>query len=141
MFFYVWPEKDYLWRYSIVFDGQRYRFDPPKRDDKRGHRSRIKAPSHLGMGMPGGILSLSGDNNSDAPAIVWASLPKDDDAFVKDVPGVLRAFNGKTLDQMIWTNEADARYLFAKYCPPTVANGRVYLATLSGSVLVYGATP
>ena len=91
------------------------------------------------MGMPGGILSLSGDNTTDAPAIVWASIPKHDDAFVKDVPGVLRAFNARTMDQ-IWTNEAEPKYLFAKYCPPTVANGRVYLATFSGSVLVYGAT-
>jgi outer membrane protein assembly factor BamB len=140
LFFYVWPEKDYLWRYGIVSDGQRYRFDPAKRDEKRGTRSSIKSPSHHGMGMPGGILSLSGDSNSDAPAIVWASLPKHEDAFVKDVAGVLRAFEGETLKQ-IWTNESDRTYLFAKYCPPTVANGRVYLATFSGSVLVYGAKP
>lgn len=140
VFFYVWPEKDYLWRYRIVQDGQRYRFDPAKRDEKRGAHSRMKSPSHRGMGMPGGILSLSGDSNASAAAIVWASLPKHDDAFVKDVPGVLRAFNGETMEQ-IWSNEADATYLFAKYCPPTVANGRVYLATLSGSVLVYAARP
>jgi hypothetical protein len=53
---------------------------------------------------------------------------------------VLRAFDGETLKQT-WTNESDPTYLFAKYCPPTVANARVYLATFSGSVLVYGAKP
>jgi hypothetical protein len=29
----------------------------------------------------------------------------------------------------------------AKFCPPTIANGKVYMATFSGYVAVYGLLP
>jgi hypothetical protein len=31
--------------------------------------------------------------------------------------------------------------MFAKYCPPTIANGKVYLATFSDRLDVYGLLP
>jgi hypothetical protein len=39
--------------------------------------------------------------------------------------------------RQIWNN-AGEQYWFAKFVPPTIANGRVFLATVSGKVLVYG---
>jgi len=57
---------------------------------------------------------------------------------------MLRAFDPITL-QELWNNQgdkfakpADKNYLFAKFVPPMIANGRVYLATGSDFVLVYG---
>jgi outer membrane protein assembly factor BamB len=87
--------------------------------------------------MPGGMLSLSAQGSDQTTAVIWASLPKHDDAFVSDVPGVLRAFDPYTLIE-IWNNESEPQYNFAKYCPPTVANGRVFLATFSNQIIVYG---
>jgi hypothetical protein len=79
--------------------------------------------------------------------ILWAALPLHDDAWVDIVRGALRAFeitpDGKTLTP-IWTSycaEPNDNFNFAKYVPPTVANGKVYLATFSNLVNVYGVRP
>ena len=51
------------------------------------------------------------------------------------------ALDAVTLD-VLWTSEqVDARDQVgnhAKFVPPTVANGKVYLATQSNALLVYG---
>jgi hypothetical protein len=58
--------------------------------------------------------------------------------------GMLRAFDPITLREL-WNDQvdphaanADKDYYFAKYVPPTIARGRVFLATGSEKVLVYG---
>jgi hypothetical protein len=52
--------------------------------------------------------------------------------------GVLRAYDPFTMAQ-IWNDTPQpARYFFAQLVPPTIANGRVFLATGSGKVLIYG---
>jgi hypothetical protein len=58
--------------------------------------------------------------------------------------GMLRAFDPITLREL-WNNQSDPfgkpedkAYHFAKFVPPTIAHGRVFLATGSKSVLVYG---
>jgi hypothetical protein len=35
----------------------------------------------------------------------------------------------------------DGAGLYAKFAPPTIANGRVYLPTFSNKVIVYGLLP
>jgi hypothetical protein len=59
--------------------------------------------------------------------------------------GMLRAFDPFTLHEL-WSNQqfdpsasdADKNYWIAKFVPPTIAHGRVFLATGSKRVLVYG---
>jgi outer membrane protein assembly factor BamB len=97
-------------------------------------KSKIRAPD----GMPGGILSLSA--NGDRDGVIWAALPLNEDAFIKTVRGVLRAFDATTLEEL-WNTEAaepDDNFSFAKYCPPSVVNGKVYLATFSDRLNIYG---
>ena len=88
--------------------------------------------------MPGGILSLSA--NGDHDGVLWAALPLDEDAFIATVRGVLRAFDATTLEEIWSTAAADPndRFNFAKFCPPSVVNGKVYLATFSDRLNVYG---
>jgi outer membrane protein assembly factor BamB len=104
------------------------------------------------MGLPGGFLSLSANGTKDA--IVWANHPwspvpdGDANAIVTIVPGVLRAFDARDPSTELWDNRAsadspDAIGNFAKFCPPTVANGKVYFAewqdgATPGKVVVFG---
>lgn len=133
---YVWPERDHVkafaWSRDTAPNGK---FDPKPK----------KTGPKAGLGMPGGFLSISADNLSNG--ILWAALPLHDDAWVDIVRGALRAFeitpDGKTLTP-IWTSfcaEPNDNFNFAKYVPPTVANGKVYLATFSNLVNVYGLRP
>ena len=92
--------------------------------------------------MPGGMLSLSAaaPNPGGLPAsgtgVLWASIPIDQDGLVKVVPGVLFAFNAENLSNILWSSTMnvprDGGFYFAKFVPPTIANGRVYLATFGG---------
>jgi alpha-tubulin suppressor-like RCC1 family protein len=65
--------------------------------------------------------------------------------------GMLRAFDPVTMTEL-WNDRIDIRarsgesahttggdYMFAKYVPPTIANGRVLLATDDGTVRIYGS--
>ena len=106
--------------------------------------------------MPGGFTSISANGNSNG--IVWASTPYNGNAAGNNNPtfpgagltqGVLYAFNADTL-QLLWsdkTNDArDEIGYFSKYCPPLVANGKMYVPNFgpvgttngSGSLVVYG---
>lgn len=135
---YVWPERDNLRSFG-------YRKQPGQ-DGKFITKPLAKGP-HAPPGMPGGALSISADGVQNG--ILWASLPLNEDAWVKIVRGRLVAFkinpDGTSPDgaklKVAWSSYCADPYddfYFAKYAPPTVANGRVYLPTFSGFVNVYG---
>ena len=104
-------------------------------------------------GMPGGMLSVNVDPTGDGLGVVFASVKTcnelgfpacSDDTGPGTVAigygqnfGILRAFDPFTMRE-VWSNAAGERYWFAKLVPPTIANGRVFLATASGKVLIYG---
>jgi hypothetical protein len=95
------------------------------------------------MRMPGGFLALSADGDKDGTAIVWASHPTDDDAMNKVVKGTLRAYDARDLRKKLWDSDQDAYGSdrvgnFAKNVCPVVANSKVYLATFSRELVVYG---
>jgi len=123
---FIWGERDYLKRYTYIHT-------PTSGEVVERATSNLRAPN---KGMPGGILSLTVSGQQADTAVLWASMPLNEDAFVADVPGVLRAVDPDTL-QELWNNESEERYLFAKYCPPTVVDGRVFLATFSNRLDVY----
>ena len=55
----------------------------------------------------------------------------------------LRAFDADTLEEL-WSTEVNTPediFAFAKFCPPTICNGKVYLATFSDRLNVYGLVP
>jgi hypothetical protein len=140
LFIYLWGEEDFLRSYR--FDGKR--FVP-------AGRSQFPAPANS---MPGAALSISTNGTASDTGVVWASLPVKDDANNATVPGVLRAFSTTDISHELWDSEQnggrDRLGMFAKFCPPVVANGKVYMATFgpagdaaagTAKLVVYGLLP
>ena len=65
-----------------------------------------------------------------------------DQSLYRSKPGYLEAFDATDLSSPIWTSavnaERDSLGNWAKYTPPTIANGKVYMATQSNQLVVYG---
>jgi hypothetical protein len=93
-------------------------------------------------GLPGGILAVSANGTNAGSGIVWASHQFSGDAETSTRPGILHAYGAQDVSHELWNSEQlgtrDSVGSFAKFCPPVVANGRVYLATFSNRVNVYG---
>ena len=91
--------------------------------------------------MPGGVLAISANGELAGSGILWA-ITGDGNANWNSVPGVLRAFDAMDLSKEIWNSgqnaERDDLGLVAKFNTPVVANGKVYVATFSKEVAVYG---
>jgi hypothetical protein len=128
---YVWPASDYLQQYQ--FNRGIGNFVTPEIAD-----SPTRAPS----GHPGGFLALSANGTNSGSGIVWAAHQLGGDAQGAVLPGILHAYNAENVAVELWNSEQlsarDSVGNFAKYVPPTVANGKVYLATFSNQLNVYG---
>src|SRR3954449_10146566 len=92
--------------------------------------------------MPGGFLCVSANGMTPGSGIVWASHPFSGNAQGQVRPGILHAYDAQNVANELWNSEMvsarDSVGNFAKYVPPTVANGKVYLATFSNRLNVYG---
>jgi hypothetical protein len=105
------------------------------------------SPSSLGgvanQIFPGGILALSANGGQSGTGIVWATVATSGDAENNPpVPGALYAYDANNVATQLWSSTTDPSRdgfgNFAKFVPPLVANGRVYVATWSNQVAVYG---
>ncbi|MCC6342435.1 MAG: S-layer homology domain-containing protein [Bryobacterales bacterium] len=87
-------------------------------------------------------MSLSANGTTAGSAILWASYSMNGRANGSAYPGILRAFDATDVTRELWNSEQisarDAAGSWAKWCPPTIAEGRVYLATFDGVLNVYG---
>jgi hypothetical protein len=147
---YVWGENEVLrgYRYDPVnhnFPGQ------PNARNVEGQSlaiGRMYASNDVRArnGMPGAMLALSAEGKRPGTAILWASLPPFGNANSGSVEGVLTAYDAAQCDSQgrfvqIWhshQNPTDDPGIFAKFCCPTIADGKVFLATFSNKLRVYG---
>jgi hypothetical protein len=94
----------------------------------------------LSVGMPVGSMVLSANGTDPNTGIIWATYAPSAD--VANYDGILVALNATDLNQRLWHSEMvhdrDTMGLLAKFSPPTVANGKVYVATFSDQLSVYG---
>lgn len=131
---YVWGESDYLRQYEL--DGANQQFKLP---------AKANSPTKAPIGMPGGFLSVSADGKKPGSGILWASHPLTGDANHDVRPGILHAYDAENVARELWNSEyvrkRDSSGNFSKFCPPTVANGKVYLATFSRKLCIYGLLP
>jgi hypothetical protein len=132
----------YLW-------GQRdqervYRFE----GDKLGETPFMSRPER-NQGHPGGMLSISAHGGRDG--ILWAAIHRTGDSWHESRPGILYAFSADDVNRELWNSLQDAKRddceEYSKMAPPTVANGKVYLASFgtantgTGQMCVYGLLP
>ncbi len=93
--------------------------------------------------MPGGILALSSNAQQAGSVILWVSIPQGGDGGDAEdghnlVTGVLRAYDASNLKTKLWEQTlGPSRYV--KFVPPTIADGKVYLAGI-GRVAVFGTS-
>lgn len=120
-FVYLSPQRDHLKSYRLI--GGLFRPAEPI------------SKSKVAIGSSGGWLSLSSNGKMPGTGIVW--LSEGDKSS-----GVLHAFDATRLEKELWNSKMeqsrDDLGIAAKFCPPTIANGKVYMATFSGYLAVYG---
>ncbi|MDP9052912.1 MAG: hypothetical protein M3N93_01205, partial [Acidobacteriota bacterium] len=89
-------------------------------------------------------LSLSANGAAPGSAILWSSYaypaPGGSDGYAH--AGVLRAFDANNVGTELWnSNQNESRDYYgswAKWLPPAVVNGKVYLPNWDGELCVYG---
>ena len=133
-YIYVWAEDGLL--KQIPFIRKKQIFDTA---------NTVIGTTLLPEGMPGAMLAVSSNYLKRNTGIVWASHPLSGNADGNTVPGIFQAFDANDVTHELWNSQQnvarDGSGNFAKFVCPTVANGKVYLATFSNKLLVYGLLP
>jgi outer membrane protein assembly factor BamB len=98
-------------------------------------------------GMTGGIISVSSNGTGDG--VVWSLAPIEGNANTAVVEGIARAYDATTFDpaanpdgtarlKLLWDSaRSGVTFHFSKFCPPMVADGKLYVPTYDGRVDVY----
>jgi hypothetical protein len=150
---YVWGENEVLRAYK--YDPVLHRFPgQPNGRNAQGQSTAIGAmyasnDERDRDGMPGAMLSVSADGKKPGTAILWAALPPFGNANHSGVDGILAAYDAVQFDAQgrlvqLWhshQNPSDDAGIFAKFCCPTIADGKVFLATFSNKLQIYGLRP
>ena len=92
-------------------------------------------------GANGALLSVSSNGSNDSTAILWASHAVSCNANQSVCPGIVRAIQATDVTKELWNssmNPGDNPGTYAKFVCPTIANGKVYMATFSKKLVVYG---
>jgi outer membrane protein assembly factor BamB len=159
---FVWGENASLRSWSLKPDGS----TPPTFLGESNETA--SAFSAIFNAMPGGMITLSANGGKDGiiwgsvPVKgTWNEHARDDsgqqnegNANQQIVEGVLRAYdaaafdganpNGNARMKLLWqstqpgTNPGNARYTYNKFTPPVVADGKVFLPTYDGRILIFG---
>lgn len=132
---YMWGQRDQLRAYT--FDGQKLKEAP------------FAIRPEVNQGHPGAMISLSANGNQDG--ILWAAIHASGNSWHESRPGILHAYDADDIRHELWNSLEnplrDDCNNYAKTAPPTIANGKVYLASFgtrnigSGQLCVYGLLP
>lgn len=126
--YFLWGTGDRL--KAFKFDGAKFQLPP-------------QVNTTTLVGYPGGQLAVSSDNETAGTAILWTIRSKRTTPGLAAAagPGVLQAFDAENVTHELWSSDAsvsDTLGSIAKFAPPTIANGRVFVGTASNQLVVYG---
>lgn len=138
---YIWGENDYLRMFR--FSRAKGLFDPAAAVATSGPETNCgytDYPSGRMPAGPGGILAVSASGEKPGTGLVWATRPKDHDAVATArTEGVFQVFDASNLALLFDSRNDTEPYFgnFAKFCPPTIVAGKVFVATSSNYVAIY----
>ena len=137
--YYKGPQTEYIysWSENALLKAFPYDRNTNKFDLNNTISSGVQGP----VGNSGAMLSLSSNGSADTTAILWASYAANGDANQSVRPGILRAFDANNITKELWNTSiypSDNPGNYAKFNCPVIANGKVYLATFSNKLAVYG---
>src|SRR5579862_2225234 len=128
---YLWGLNDFLKAWA--FNGKDLNAAPVSQSAVKG------APSDAAA------LSISADGSTSGTGVLWATRPISGTSNPGPTAGIVYAFDASNLGHELWDSQQnsarDALGNWAKFNPPTIANGKVYVATFSGQLVVYGLNP
>ncbi len=127
----------YTWSDNVTLKALPYSTSLKQFDLLNVKQSPIQGP----VGYNGAFLSVSSNGAIDSTAILWASHAASGNANQSTRPGILRALKASDITKEIWNSSMssiDDPGNYAKFNCPTIANGKVYLATFSNRLMVYG---
>jgi uncharacterized protein (TIGR03437 family) len=85
-------------------------------------------------------MTVSANGNNPGSGIVWVTTA---DTWPLPTTGTLHAFDADDLSSELWNSsinpDRDFLGTFTKFANPTVANGKVYVPTVSNTLAVYGS--
>lgn len=132
---YMWGQQDHLRAYK--FSGDKFNPTP------------FAMRPEVNQGHPGAMLSISANGNQGG--ILWAAIHASGDSWQMSRPGILHAYDATNIMHELWNSLQDPTRddcgLYSKFAPPTIANGKVYLASFgtqnvgSGQLCIYGLLP
>lgn len=132
---YLWGQRDKARAYK--FDGDKLIETP------------LMIRPEMNEGHPGAMLSISA--NGDRDGILWAAIHASGDSWHESRPGILHAYDADDINHELWNSLQNSKLddcgNYSKMSPPTVANGKVYLASFgkenigTGQMCVYGLLP
>jgi outer membrane protein assembly factor BamB len=132
---YVWGQRDKARVYRLVAG--------------RLEETPVMTRPEVNEGHPGAMLSLSANGSRDG--ILWAAIHATGDSWHESRPGILHAYDADDIGHELWNSlqqpARDDCGNYSKMAPPTIANGKVYLASFgtenvgTGQFCVYGLLP
>jgi hypothetical protein len=126
---YAWPRRDTL--KVFTFNGSTFNTTPTQ--------GAITVPDGY-SNEP--ALAISSNGTTPGTSILWASYSINGQSDGGVYPGMLRAFDASNVTKELWNTtqnqSRDNLGSWAKWSPPTIANGKVYIGTFDSLLVVYG---
>ena len=129
---YVWGERDVF--KAFKYTGTAFNTTPQSQSAMQVFPGYANGPG----------VSVSANGAQNGTGVVWATLPTDADAVQQHAHGILRAFDADDLKKELYNSSisaGDDTGNWAKFCPPVIVNGKVYIASFSNKLQVYGLLP
>ncbi|MHA4811030.1 discoidin domain-containing protein [Flavitalea flava] len=130
----------YTWSENAALKAFPYSRTTNKLDSPNVITSGIQGPNSANNGV---FMSVSSNGTKDSTGILWASHAANGDANQSVRPGILRAIDASNVTKELWNSNQNAKDnlpTYAKFVCPVIANGKVYAATFSNQLIVYGIT-